>query len=640
MARLNDNIRDYLKSYILEENHSSAIMLTGPWGCGKTHFVKDFIENFSKVDKKTRGVDAKIIKNKKLIYVPLNGVTSKDEINRKLLISYLFSENKAEYAGFASHLIEGYMEFKQVPVKALKQISKSLAKLTFDRLSKIGKDNVFFFDDLERCKMEPQEIMGYINDFIEHSQSGVVIICDDSKLEEDYKIIKEKCVSREFEIIPDIDSAFDSFLETEESSYNKFLDDSKNQIFIIFKQHKHQNLRTLKNVMSDFRKFCDEIKRINKDGVEKIPAKKREILINNYLALSFGLFSDKINKSDINEDVLVNKASVSTASSKLGEKEIEDSEIYLRLLYLNLKSIGNDDSFLSYNLWSDWFKNGSFSAQNIESFLLSSSFVVEEKKSDPSWYKLWYWRDLKDDEIDSVYEEVLKDLENGKYLFAPHVLHTAGILFASSKRGFVKESILELKDKMIEYINKNGERFEYLSPVDFFLETEEWGGLGYASKDTEEFKEIKKLIYEKLVIVADKQARKWVPELFRIIKEEPDKFYRMLILDEERRGYISIPILKKEDAESIFKIVLDSKAKGRIFHTLEERVNKFNGKPEFEEERTFYKELMSKVSSYIDENKGKVSAYVLDEICKKEIDRLKSEEAKESSAVVANPQDQ
>ncbi|HNW83239.1 MAG TPA: P-loop NTPase fold protein, partial [bacterium] len=262
MARLNDNIRDYLKSYILEENHSSAIMLTGPWGCGKTHFVKDFIENFSKVDKKTRGVDAKIIKNKKLIYVPLNGVTSKDEINRKLLISYLFSENKAEYAGFASHLIEGYMEFKQVPVKALKQISKSLAKLTFDRLSKIGKDNVFFFDDLERCKMEPQEIMGYINDFIEHSQSGVVIICDDSKLEEDYKIIKEKCVSREFEIIPDIDSAFDSFLETEESSYNKFLDDSKNQIFIIFKQHKHQNLRTLKNVMSDFRKFCDEIKRI------------------------------------------------------------------------------------------------------------------------------------------------------------------------------------------------------------------------------------------------------------------------------------------------------------------------------------------------------------------------------------------
>jgi hypothetical protein len=445
-------------------------------------------------------------------------------------------------------------------------------------------------------------------------------------LEKDYKIIKEKCVSREFEIVTDIESAFDSFIKRDVSSYDKFLENEKNQLIEIFDKCDHKNLRTLKNIIFDFRKFCDEIKTIHKDGVEKIPENKRKILQNNYFMLSFGLFSGIIDKNDINEKVLFDETSVSIASSRLNKngKENNSKEGYLMDLYWNLEGVKKDDRFLSYILWEDWFKRGYFYKENIESFIASSSFVFEEEKCDPSWYKLWYWRDLKDDEIDSVYKEVLKDLEDGKYLFAPHVLHTSGILFASSKRGLIKESITELKDKMAEYIRKNGERFEYILPISFMMENEAWGGLGYASKDTEEFKEIKKIIYEQLVMVADKEARKWVPELFKIFEKNPQELYKKLIIDEERKGYARIPIFKKDDVEKVFKIVLGSKSndKNAIFHSLEERIKMFNGNPEFEEERMFYKELMNKVSSYINENKGKVSACVLDQICGSEIKKI------------------
>lgn len=624
MARLNDNIRKYLRSYVEENSHSSAIMLTGPWGCGKTYFVKDFIDEFYKIEKKTGDTDAEIIKNRKLMYISLNGVSSKSEINRKLLVSHLCLENKIKYVGFASHLVQGYLEFNQIPGKVLESLSKSIEGISFEKLTENGKERIIFFDDLERCKMEPQEVLGYINDFIEHSGSGVVIVCDDSKLDEEYQIIKEKCVSREFEIVQGIDFAFDSFLEIEESSYNKFLKDVKNKLVNVFQQNKHENLRTLKNIMSDFIKFCNGIKEIYKDGVEKIPEKKRKILVNNYILLSFGLFSGIINKEDINKDILFDEAAVSIAASKLGKdgEKTDDREAYLRMLYWDLDGIETNDKFLSYNLWEDWFKKGSFLKDNIESFMTSSSFVFEEEKSDPSWYKLLNWRKMEDEEFDVVYKDVLKDLEDGEYVFAPHILHAAGILFEISKKGLTKESVSELKERIIEYINKNDEKLESLSPVVFLSENSAWGGVSYVSRNTDEFKEVKGLLYEKLVAVVNEDAKKWVPNLFETIEKNPKELYKKLIIDEDERGYKKIPIFKKDDADRVLRTIVVSKNKGSVFTALSERVRMFEEKPEFEEERAFYKELLNGVNLYVEKNKGKVSAIVLDEICRKDIEKF------------------
>ena len=69
----NDYIREYLDSYLKRDKPGFAVFINGPWGCGKTFFIKHY-------------------KNKKLMqcYVSLFGVTNKDEFEHRLWKGVLF----------------------------------------------------------------------------------------------------------------------------------------------------------------------------------------------------------------------------------------------------------------------------------------------------------------------------------------------------------------------------------------------------------------------------------------------------------------------------------------------------------------------------------------------------------------------
>lgn len=43
---MNENIVNSLKQYINDINPQYAILLSGAWGCGKTHFVEKWIDQY------------------------------------------------------------------------------------------------------------------------------------------------------------------------------------------------------------------------------------------------------------------------------------------------------------------------------------------------------------------------------------------------------------------------------------------------------------------------------------------------------------------------------------------------------------------------------------------------------------------
>jgi len=74
MTNANKHIEDYLTYYLNSNfNPGFAVLLQGKWGCGKTWFIKQFIENYPKPDKQ-----------KKFIYITLYGVTSVSEIEDQI----------------------------------------------------------------------------------------------------------------------------------------------------------------------------------------------------------------------------------------------------------------------------------------------------------------------------------------------------------------------------------------------------------------------------------------------------------------------------------------------------------------------------------------------------------------------------
>ena len=77
-------LTDIIKNYVEQSDTDFAIMINGQWGSGKTFFLKNEVTKFvgsikyEQLDKK--------IKSYELVYVSLYGITTADEIQKRLFV--------------------------------------------------------------------------------------------------------------------------------------------------------------------------------------------------------------------------------------------------------------------------------------------------------------------------------------------------------------------------------------------------------------------------------------------------------------------------------------------------------------------------------------------------------------------------
>jgi predicted AAA+ superfamily ATPase len=77
MSEANRHIEKYLCEYLgLEFSPGFAVLLQGEWGCGKTWFIKRFIEEYEK----NKGIEG----TKRVLYVSLYAVKSTNEIEDQI----------------------------------------------------------------------------------------------------------------------------------------------------------------------------------------------------------------------------------------------------------------------------------------------------------------------------------------------------------------------------------------------------------------------------------------------------------------------------------------------------------------------------------------------------------------------------
>ncbi len=181
-------INDAVKEYLDHVNRDTALMINGEWGSGKTYYVKHELEN----------VDP----NRKFIYVSLNGLRSIEELETKLIMSY-FDSDKNDLATILR-------KSKKILAKAFDKMTGGLGGASLELissiakpviLSKIGKDDVLVFDDLERISgsTDIKDVLGYINaNYIENRGLKVIFVCNEKQYDVDgtLQTIKEKTIFR------------------------------------------------------------------------------------------------------------------------------------------------------------------------------------------------------------------------------------------------------------------------------------------------------------------------------------------------------------------------------------------------------------------------------------------------------------
>ncbi|ULT38673.1 KAP family NTPase [Niabella defluvii] len=212
-----------------------ALLINGVWGSGKTHFWKHELENIA------------LAANIKPIYISLNGVAKTENLGRTLFIRmlpYLQKDGK-------------FTKWANLTGKIVEALSKSIIDGgVTDLLAGTGVDIVDYskyivcLDDLERCQIPVKELLGFINNYVEHKSLKVVILADESKLktaEEEYDAIKEKTIGRVLnfqlpheKIFPQLSSSYKS-----NTDYYNFLKKCSATITTHFSDFGQKNLRVM-----------------------------------------------------------------------------------------------------------------------------------------------------------------------------------------------------------------------------------------------------------------------------------------------------------------------------------------------------------------------------------------------------------
>jgi Cdc6-like AAA superfamily ATPase len=159
----NDHVWDYLTYYLgLPHSPDFAVLVSGPWGVGKTFLVKRFLAKHFE-DQKDQ-----------YVYVSLYGLSTLEEIDDALLQAIF-----PRMTGTAAKVIG------RVAKSALKIVKVDASEFDIrDFLNKFDA-KVYVFDDLERFEGTINKVLGYINQFVEHGGAKVTLIANEQEISVD-----------------------------------------------------------------------------------------------------------------------------------------------------------------------------------------------------------------------------------------------------------------------------------------------------------------------------------------------------------------------------------------------------------------------------------------------------------------------
>lgn len=432
-------IEDIFKDYLATDNTNYALLINGSWGSGKTYFWKTKLSQFSS--------DTDL----KPIYLSLNGLSKIETLDYQLKIKLIPFLNKldikksASIGNLSKNILTTIIESKWGldSEKLLKNVDIDLA---------LFSKTIICFDDLERCKIPLSEVLGYINNFVEHKNLKVVILSNEKEIsktkleDEGYHTIKEKVIGRILnyknnlnEILPILYSKYN-----EDASFKSFLDEKNDLIFKLLKNYKVENLRNLSFYLDNLKKLYPNIKD-HKDYIDEIlfftllislEFKDGHLESNDYENFKQ---LDEINPLDSFFDFDLNFSNES--ETKTQEKILTYSEaFYKRYLDDNIEMYKFYKSIYTYVL-SGYLNEDELKEE------LQSRYPLEISKEVKAFQIIatHNYQNLTNEEFDRLSKEVLEYSEQGKYRIYDY------IQISNFYNHYIKNNLIDID---VEALNK------------------------------------------------------------------------------------------------------------------------------------------------------------------------------------------
>ena len=552
-------------------------MINGEWGVGKTHFWNN------KIRKK---IESMQLNGKRFttIYMSLYGISNLEEISKKIFIetTQLMDKNLRKFMD-----ANGQTNIPEYAKTGLDMANFFGVTQNGDKIDYADffstDDKVLCFDDLERANVDVIDILGYINNFVEHDHIKTIIICNEKELStklkssnlemktfiatylldkqgelnnpdkpmvekiqnkiehvfdkaNDYERIKEKLIGETFEYAPKFDYIINGILMRYENDPEliRFLRENTRLIIATFERSGTRNLRILKHALNDFQKMFEMVEKNYPNTNNRV----MQTMLIFTVAISFEIKAGKITKEKfVNIKDNEEYKSIIVSSRTL----MDNRQFYIKEFdnnyYYNFKAEYRFFKFIEYYVRTRIFDMKIFK-QNMET--IRNTVDTENL---PAYKRLLteeYWK-ISDDEFDKVIKSVLEDIKEGN-LELIDIVKIYAYFSYFSRRGLIDYDIKTLKSIFFNGMNLASLKSKYCPNVE-----EELSKIAIEQVE-EDMDDIVKHFNMLNTQLLDKMYKEKAEDVFKCIPMRMEEFYEKF-----DRQCMQIPIFKYYDVYQMFQ---------------------------------------------------------------------------------------
>lgn len=478
-------IESVLAEYLNNPQAEYAVMINGEWGSGKTFFLTHSLMRIMET------IDNGKAKRRKCAYVSLYGAKSIDEVSKEIVFQCFGRKNKKK-----TETADAVLETaSNIITASLGAVNIDLSKVK-ETLSKIDINNwIVCFDDLERCCLPINEIIGYINRLVEHNKCKVIILANESEIgkitlnqrleekyqvilsgrqllindgkkingqdrepgidikclqegvkklfDEDilYKTIREKVIGLTIKYEPQMEVVFDSLIKDYQENFREYILKNKTDVLKYFSDEGCCNLRTLISALGSVNKVYDEMLANKIDTVE---------------------YFDEIMKEFLEYIVKL------TIYYRNGGK-IQDFGLTTQMGYVRVSkkpySTVRGFKFLEYYCATLSFDEKEF--ERVVSVLRQEYKEKDEqqkeykRKMGEAYIKLSNWFELEDEEVCGLITQLREEIEQDKYYFSHYQNIIAQLMVLEHYTFDIGDM-----DTLIDAMNRNIEKSKVLVDIE------------------------------------------------------------------------------------------------------------------------------------------------------------------------------
>ena len=631
MEDLVESILDYIRS----DYTDYAVMINGEWGSGKTHFWNN------KVRKKIESMQLNG-KRYTTIYMSLYGISNLEEISKKIFIetTQLMDKNLRKFMNNNEQTVIPEYAKTGIDMANLFGVTQNGDKVDYAEFFSTD-DKVLCFDDLERANVDVIDILGYINNFVEHDHIKTIIICNEKELStklkssnlemktfiatylldkqgelnkadkpmvekiqdkiehvfdkaNDYERIKEKLIGETFEYAPKFDYIINGILMRYENNPDliRFLRENTRLIISTFNKSGTRNLRILKHALNDFKKIFEMVNKSYPNTNNRV----MQTMLIFTIAISFEIKAGKITK-----DKFVNIKDNEEYKSILVSSRIlmDNRQFYIKEFdnnyYYNFKSEYRFFKFIEYYVRTRIFDMKLFK-ENMET--IRNTVDTENL---PAYKRLLteeYWK-ISDDQFDNVIKEVLEQVKEGKLKLIDIVKLFAYFSYFSRK-GLIDYDLKTLKNTFFNGMNLASLTSQYCSNVN-----EELGKIAIddVAEDMDDILKHFDMLKQQLL---DKMYKERAEEVMKCIPMRMEQFYEQF-----DKKCMDIPIFKYYDSFQLFQRISCASNEDIVLikEKLIDRADRYTTK--IEPEMKNIKQLKQIIEDYIKEKEPTIKIVLL-----------------------------